>query len=179
MRQGPFPRPDSDPTAMARKGAGATTVAAQDLRLLGERGRRRRWPPGKMVTPLAGKGFNVWSPSQRKMGNLEHERAMGPRVGLSADGSASPRLKTPPPAPRKASRWQVLPVLAYPGHVGRTPTLQTDATLGNPVLDYQAVSVGFRRREKAKSIFARMTGRAPEDHDASERSLSQRAKVAN
>ena len=89
------PRSESDPITAALEAVGAELVSAQDFPLLNE------W--GDMATHLAGNNFVVWVLPGSTAGTLEHEWALGTRLGPEADGSASQWLKTPPPAFREAS----------------------------------------------------------------------------
>ena len=109
----------------------------QDFRLLDG------W--GKMVTPLGGKGFEVRSLPRGEMRPLEHEWAVGTRLGPPAAALASHWLKAPPPALHRASPWEVLPGALHSGQVGRPPTARTDVSLGCSVAghcDIQALRGG-------------------------------------
>ena len=101
---------------------------------------------------------------------MEHEWALGTRLGTSADGPASQWPKTPPSSLRKDSLWEAIPVLAYPGLVGYPPTVYA-----NSVMRRQSAFVAFKHREAAESLLVLAAGRGPKDNDSSKESLAQRA----
>ena len=112
----------------------------------------------------------VWAPPQCKMGTLEREVAVGTPLGISADGSASRRLKTPPPGLRRPSLLDVLPALSHPGQVG-------DACLGYSVTGRQSAPVALKRCVSAKSVIARVAGRASKGRGDALKDLDRSAKL--
>ena len=109
---------------------------------------------------------NLATRPRRKVGTLGHAWAMRARLGPSANGSASQRLQTPPPAMRDASLRETMSALSHPEQVVYPPTTQAGARLGYFVMEYRSAPIAFKHIQADKYILVRVVGRASRGGEA-------------